>query len=397
MVDVHARYIRHLEQKGKLDRVLEFLPDDDTLIERKAAGQGLTPPEVAILLSYSKVALYEELLASDLPDDPDLAGELTSYFPTQVRQRFRARLARHALRREIVASQVTNDLVNRGGTTFVFRLNEETGAAGPEIARAFVVARQVFSLQSLWKDIEHLDGRVAAQTQLAMLLKTRMLLERATRWFLRNRPRPLDIADASSRFGPGAAALAATAADVMCPADRNAARRAAEELVAADVPRELAARIGYLGSLLPVLDLVEVAATTGVSLDDASAVYFAIDDRLGLHALRELISALPRQERWESLARRALWEDLQNEHRALTADILLEPHNAAVTERVARWINDNGTAVDRCEQVLADARAGNAQDLATLSVAVRELRNLIEATAAPASAADPLERPVAPV
>jgi glutamate dehydrogenase len=397
MVDVHARYIRHLEQKGKLDRGLEFLPDEDTLIERKAAGQGLTPPEVAILLSYSKVALYEELLASDLPDDPNLTGELTRYFPTPVRQRFRARLARHALRREIVASQVTNDLVNRGGTTFAFRLNEETGAAGPEIARAFVVAREVFSLQRLWDDIEHLDGRVTAQTQLAMLLKTRTLLERATRWFLRNRPRPLDIADASSRFGPGAAALAAAAADVMCSADRNAAHRAAEELVGAGVPHELADRVGYLGALLPVLDLVEVAAVTGVSLDDAMAVYFAIDDRLGLHALRELISALPRQERWEALARRALWEDLQSEHRALTADILREPDEGAVTQRVARWINDNAAAVDRCEQVLADVKAGNAQDLATLSVAVRELRNLIEATTAPVSAAEPLERPIAPV
>ena len=397
MVDVHARYIRHLEQKGKLDRGLEFLPDDDTLIERKAAGQGLTPPEVAILLSYSKVALYEELLASDLPDDPNLAGELTRYFPTPVRQRFRARLVRHALRREIVASQVTNDLVNRGGTTFAFRLNEETGAAGPEIARAFVVAREVFSLQRLWDDIEHLDGRVAAQTQLAMLLKTRTLLERATRWFLRNRPRPLDIADASLRFGPGAAALAVAAADVMCSADRNAAHQAAEELVGAGVPHELADRVGYLGSLLPVLDLVEVAAITGVRLDDAMAVYFAIDDRLGLHALRELISALPRQERWEALARRALWEDLQSEHRALTADILGVPDEGAVTERVARWINDNAAAVDRCEQVLADVKAGHAQDLATLSVAVRELRNLIEATTARESAAEPLERPVAPV
>src|SRR5262249_45790815 len=216
MVDVHVRYIRHLEQRGKLDRALEFLPDDETLIERKAAGLGLTPPEVAILLSYTKVGLYEDLLASDLPDDPNLVGELERYFPTPVRQRFRARLQRHALRREIVAARVTNDLVNRGGTTFAFRLNEETGATGAEIARAFIVSREVFGLQSLWEEIESLDGRVAAQTQLGMLLSTRVLLERATRWFLRNRPRPLDIASAVARFGPGAAALAAAAGDVVC-------------------------------------------------------------------------------------------------------------------------------------------------------------------------------------
>jgi glutamate dehydrogenase len=398
MVDVHARYIRHLEQKGRLDRALEFLPDDERLIERKAAGEGLTAPEAAILLSYAKVTLYEEVLASDLPDDPDLVGELERYFATPVRQRFRTRLERHTLRREIVAAQVTNALVNRAGTTFVFRLNEETGASGPEITRAFVVAREVFDLQSLWKEIEQLDGRIAAQTQLAMLLKTRVLLERATRWFLRNRPRPLDIAATTARFGPGAAALAEAASDVLCAADRNAARRAASELVGAGVPRALADRVGHLESLLPVLDLVEVAAATGLSLDDATAVYFAIDDRLDLHSLRERIAALPRKERWEALARRALWEDLQSEHRALTADILRESTNGAVAERVATWVTHNASAVERCEQVLADVKAGHASDLATLSVAVRELRNLIDATAAPASGVnEPVKRPVAPV
>jgi glutamate dehydrogenase len=395
MVDVHARYLRFLEQKGKLDRALEFLPDDETLLERKAAGLGLTPPEIAILLSYTKVGLYEELLASNLPDDPNLAVELELYFPTPVRQRFRARLARHALRREIVAARMTNDVVNRGGTTFVFRLNEETGATGPEIARAFVVARDVFDLQGLWEEIEALDGRVAAQTQLAMLLKTRVLLERATRWILRNRPRPLDIAAATTRYGPGAAALAASAGSAVCTADREAAGRTAEELVDSGVPPELARRVGYLQSLLPVLDLVEVASGVGVSLDEATAVYFAIDDRLGLHALRELVAALPRQERWEALARRALWEDLQGEHRALTTDILRESA-AEGGKRVSRWIKDNEAAVERCEHILADVKAGSAPDLATLSVAVRELRNLIEATEAPAPSEQP-ERPTAGV
>ena len=392
MVDVHARYIRHLEQRGKLDRALEFLPDDDTLTERKAAGEGLTPPEIAILLSYTKVMLYEELLASDLPDDPALEDELEGYFPTPVRQRFRNRLARHTLRREIVAARVTNAVVNRGGTTFVFRLNEETGATGPEIARAYTVARDVFDLKSLWDEIELLDGRVAAQTQLAMLLKTRILLERATRWFLRNRPRPLDVVAATSRFGPGAAALAASAGDVLCTADRRAARQTAEELVAAGVPRALADRIGYLESLLPVLDLVEVAAETGVSLEDASAVYFALDEKLDLHSLRARIAALPRRERWEALARRALWEDLQREHRALTADILLESVNGVAADPLAAWAAHNAAAVERSEQMLADVKAGNAPDLATLSVAVREIRNLIEATAAPEGA--PVEQPL---
>ncbi|HYT51773.1 MAG TPA: NAD-glutamate dehydrogenase [Gaiellaceae bacterium] len=398
MADVHARYLRSLEQAGKLDPELEFLPDDETLTERKAAGRGLTAPEFAILLSYTKVALYEELLASDLPDDPHLAGELERYFPVALRQRFRTRLARHPLRREIVAAQVTNGLVNRAGTTFVLRLSEETGATGPDIARAFAVARDVFDLPSLWEEIEALDGRVAAQTQLAMLLKARILLERATRWLLRNRTRPLDIAAATSHFGPGAAALAEAADDVLCAADREAARRTRVELVGAGVPPTLADRVGRLESLLPALDLVEVAAATGLSFDEVTAVYIAIDDRLELHSLRERIAALPREERWDALARRALWEDLQSEHRALTADVLQESKDGPVAERVGTWMSHNAPAVDRCVQVLADVKAGDASDLATLSVAVREIRNLIEATTAPAlEATEPVERPVAPV
>ncbi|TML85194.1 MAG: NAD-glutamate dehydrogenase [Actinobacteria bacterium] len=396
MVDVHARYIRSLEQAGRLDRALEFLPDDDTLTERKAAGQGLTAPEFAILLSYTKIALYGELLASELPDDPDLAGELERYFPTAARQRFRTRLRRHPLRREIIAAQVTNSLVNRTGTTFVFRLGEETGATGADIARAFAVARDVFDLSSLWEEIEALDGRVAAEAQLAMLLKARVLLERATRWLLRNRPRPLDIAATSAHFAAGAAALAAAADDVVCADDRDAARRTTEELVAAGVPAALAGRVGHLESLFPALDLVEVAAGTGLSFEEVSDVYFAIDDRFELHALRGRIAALPREERWEALARRALWEDLQSEHRALTADVLRESGNGRIADRLGTWVTHNGPAVERCMQVLADVKAGDASDLATLSVAVREIRNLIEATSAPArTVIEPVESPVA--
>jgi glutamate dehydrogenase len=329
MVDVHARYIRSLEQAGRVDRSLEFLPNDEAITERKAAGQGLTAPEFAILLSYTKIALYEELLASDLPDDPYLAGDLERYFPTAVQQRFRSRLARHPLRREIVAAQATNSLVNRAGTTFLFRLSEETGATGPDIARAFMVAGEVFDLRDLWDEIEALDGRVAAQTQLAMLLKARILLERATRWLLRNRPRPLDVGAASSEFGPGTAALAAAPGDVLCTADRDVARRAAEELVNAGVPPTLAGRIGYLESLVPALDLVDIAAATGLHFEEVTGVYFAIDDRLELHSLRARIAAQPRAERWEALARRALWEDLQSEHRALTSRTTLRRSNGA--------------------------------------------------------------------
>ena len=398
MVDVHARCIRSLEQAGRLDRALEFLPDEEALTERKAAGQGLTAPELAILLSYTKIALSEELLASDLPDDPYLTSELARYFPTEVRERFRTRLARHPLRREIVAAQVTNALVNRAGTTFMFRLGEETGATAPDIARAFAVVREVFDLRGLWAEIEALDGSIAAQTQIAMLLRVRVLLERATRWLLRHQPRPLDIAAAISHFAPGAAALAEAGSTLLPAADRAAAQAAAEELAGAGVSPALANRVAHLDTLVAALDLVEVAAATGLSFDEVAGVYFEIGARLELHSVRERIAALPREERWDALARRALWEDLHNEQRALTADVLRESGKGPVPERVGAWIAHNAEPVERCLQVLADVKSGNAYDLAMLSVAVREIRNLIEATSGPArEPSELIEPPVAPL
>jgi len=390
MLEVHARYIRSLEQAGKLDRALEFLPDDETLGERKAAGQGLTAPEFAILLSYTKIALYEELLASELPDDPYLTSELERYFPTAVRQRFRTRLARHPLRREIVAAQVTNGLVNRAGTTFAFRLGEETGATAPDIARALTVTREVFDLRGLWAQIEALEGQVAAETQLTMFLEARILLERSTRWFLRNEPRPLDIATSISHFTPGAAVLADAVPALLAAADRDSAERKAQELVRGGVPPALAGRVAHLEPLVPALDLVELAATTGTSIEDVAGVYFAVGEQLELHSLRDRIAALPRQGRWDALARRALWEDLHSEQRALTADVLRTGgKDGPVGERVRAWIARNALPVDRCLQMLADVKADAAFDLATLSVAVREIRNLIEATAGAAGGRRP--------
>ncbi|HKP17746.1 MAG TPA: NAD-glutamate dehydrogenase [Gaiellaceae bacterium] len=381
MVDVHARYLRSLEVAGSLDRALEFLPDDEVLAERKAAGLGLTAPELAILLSYTKIALYEEVLDSDLPDEEAFSGELERYFPRPLRARFSLQLERHPLRREIVAARLTNGLVNRAGTSFVFRLREETGATGPDVVRAFVAAREIFDLQGLWAEIEALDGLVPARTQLAMFLKVRVLLERATRWLLRNRPRPLDVAGTTARFRPGAEALQEALPGLLPAEARVASERVANWFADAGAPAALARRIAHVEALVPTLDLVELASAEGLGLDEVAAVYFTLGDRLELYVLEDRIAALPREERWDALARRALGEDLQNERRALTADVLRQSADgAAAAERVDAWLARNPAPVERYLQILAEAKAGSAFDLATISVGVREIRNLIAAS-----------------
>ena len=242
MAEVHERYVRSLEQAGVLSRELEFLPSIAAFEDRAAAGGGLTAPEFAILLSHTKVALSQALLASELPDDPYLAGELALYFPSRLRERFPEQLERHSLRREIIATRIANDLVNRAGTTFLFRLGDETGAAPDEIARAYTAAREAAGLRELWAAIEALDGKLPAATQTAMLLRSRILLERTTRWLLRHRRRPLDIAETVARYAPGTAAVA-EALPTLPRRPRSKRRGRAKVLTDDGVPAHLAGHV----------------------------------------------------------------------------------------------------------------------------------------------------------
>jgi len=387
MVEVHERYVRSLEQDGTLSRELEFLPTDDGFDERQAAGVGLTAPEFGTLLSHTKIALAQELLASDLPEDPYLSSELERYFPTRLREEFGTQLQHHRLRREIIATRVVNDLVNRAGTTFAFRLADETGAGADDIARAYTVAREAFGLRGLWGEIEALDGRVPAETQIAMLLRARILLERSTRWLLRNRRRPIDIAATVARYAPGAAALAEAVPGLLAPSELELARAKATAFAEVGVPLELAQRVAQLEALVPTLELVEIAAAAELDVAVAAEVYFALGARLELQWLRDRIVDLPRETRWEAMARAALRDDVYAEQAGLTAEVL------RAGTGVERWLAENAGAVERSLQVLADIRSGGTLDLARLSVAVREMRNLIHSSGAPEAVAQPAAVP----
>jgi glutamate dehydrogenase len=383
MVDVHARYIRALEHAGKLNRDLEFLPSEETLSERKSDGMGLSAPEFAILLSYTKITLYRELVDSEVVEDAYLFGELERYFPTPLRERFGEQMKEHRLRSEITATHLANSMVNRCGTSFAFRLNEETGASWPEIARAYTAAREAFGMRDLWAQIEALDARVEAQTQIRMLLDARKLVERATRWLLRNRRPPLDIAATVSYFSERTAELSGRIPELLLDGDREALELATERLVESNVPPDLARRVATLRTMFSALDIVDVADAAEESVETAAAVYFTLGDRLRLHWVRGHVEALPRDNRWRTLARAALRDDLYSLQAALTAEILRSvPEDLPAQERIDAWVDDNREAVERVLQVLTDINASGAFDLATLSVALREIRNLTTSSGA---------------
>ncbi|MGQ0550199.1 MAG: NAD-glutamate dehydrogenase [Armatimonadota bacterium] len=378
MLDVHGRYIVSLEQAGRLDRAIEFLPDTEALAERKAAGLGLTTPELAVLLAYTKIVLFDDVLASDVPEDPHLSSELERYFPTPLRDRFRGQMQSHRLRREIIATCVTNRMVNQAGISFAFRLAEETTAGPPDIARAHAVARDVFAMPALSAEIAELDHRIAAGTQTAMVLEGRRLVERATRWLLRYRRRPLDIAALVSFFSPGAAALAERLPTLLVGADRETLEDESRRLVAEGVPERLAARVAGFGPMSAALDLVEIAHAAARPIESVAATYFSLGDRLLLHWLRDRISALPRGDRWQALARVSLRDDLYATQRAITADVLRTgaPEMDA-NAHIDAWIAQNRAQVEHSLQVLGDIKSAGTFNLATLSVALREIRNLV--------------------
>jgi glutamate dehydrogenase len=386
MLDVHDRFIRSLEQAGKLDRALERLPDIEAIGERATARLGLTQPELAVLLAYSKITLYAALLDSDLPEDPYLSRELARYFPPALPERYGEQMERHRLRREIIATHVTNNLVDRAGTTFIFRMSEDTGAPASDIARAYAIAREVFEMPRLSDDVEALDNRVEAEVQHRMLLEGRKLGERATRWLLRNRRRPLDIAAEVERFAAGARALSEALPGVLVDSEREEWGAAVASLVAAEVPEPLAERVASLGALFAALDVVEVAGGAGRPVDDVAALHFLLGGRLHLHWLRDRIVQLPRANRWEAMARAALRDDLFSLHAELTADVLAGGQAEGDSDaRLDAWIAANSAPVERCAGMLSDIMAGGTYDLTTLPVALRELRNLIQSTTPAAS------------
>ncbi len=387
MVDVHARLIRFLEQNAGLNRKLEFLPSDDAIDERKAAHQGLVAPELAVVMAYIKIHLYRQLLDSDLPEDGFLAHDLERYFPPPLPQRYAEQMRGHRLKREIIATVVANQLVDRAGTTFAFRLLEETGALPAVMARAYATAREVLDMRSFWEQVEALDNQVSAQTQLEMLIEGRRLVERATRWLVRANPYQVSVAQTIRRFRPGAELLAAALPDALEGADREAFDARAAELQDAGVPADLARRAAGMPSMLALFDIVEVTATTERNPADVLEVYFRVGSRLDLNWLRDRIIDLPRANRWQALARASMRDDLFNLYRELTRKVLdagndLDPAHTAVDAQAAieAWSESNAEALERALGMVAEIRASRIYDNTTLPVALREIRSLLRGT-----------------
>ncbi|MGC2854953.1 NAD-glutamate dehydrogenase [Novispirillum sp. DQ9] len=377
LMDHQHRLMKMLERAGRLDRAIEFLPDDEQIAERLAAKRGLTRPELAVIIAYSKIWLFDEILDSELPDDPMMVDDLVSYFPTALRQDWRQQIGAHRLRREIIATHATNSMVNRVGGTFVTQIMEKTGMPPSDIARAYLIARDSFALRELWRDVEALDTQVAADVQYAMLGEANRLIERTTLWVLRHAPRPLDMAGLTDAFGKGMGALEGCMAGV-CTLDVQAEIAARHDRYAeAGVPEALAQRVAHLIMLASTPDVVRLGGDCGVDLVTAAAHYFAVGSRFGLGWLRGAAERLSGGTHWEKLAVAAVIDELYADQRALTARVLASVGpRAEPADAIAAWVDTCRPAVERADQLMTELRAAPAIDLAMLTVASRQFGTL---------------------
>jgi glutamate dehydrogenase len=374
-LDRQVRMIRDLERSGRLNRALEFLPDEETLAARAAQGRGLVRPELAVLLAYAKMTLYEELLASTLPDAAELAAELRSYFPPAVRDRFGARIATHPLHREITATVVTNDLINRARITFVHDMRARTGRSAAEIAQAYTIVREVFDLRTLWAEIERLDNKVAAQIQIEMLLEIGDLIERAAAWLLFRKR--LALAREIASFAPRVSSLAASLLELLPPPNHRFVTERSLRLTEAGAPEALAIRIGAMRFLAAALDVADLAERFEQPLDRTARVYYSVGAQFALDEMRAASRRLPAETVWQKQAVEATVDDLF----ALQADLtgrILASDCSAQPDPLAAWSAARAAALAATEPLLSELRAAATPDLAMLVVAGRQLRRAIE-------------------
>ncbi len=383
LLPVHARLIAAMVAERGLNRELEALPTEKEIHRRMDVGLGLTSPELATLMAHVKLMLKDDVLASDLPDQEVFAARLPLYFPPVLRERFESEIRSHQLRREIVTTMLVNDLVDTSGITYTYRITEDTGVRTVDAVRGYVATDAIFRVADLWREIraasDH-DGLSVAVSD-RMTLDVRRLIDRAGRWLLNFRPQPLAVGAEINRFADKVADLAPHMPDWLRGDDRDIVAHHTDELTSQGVSDDLAYRVAtllYQYSLLDVIDIADIADREPAEVADT---YFALMDHLGTDGLLTAVSHLPRDDRWHSLARLAIRDDIYGSLRSLCFDVLAvgEPEESG-EEKISEWEATNGSRVERARRTLAQIYEDDERDLASLSVAARQIRAMTGAS-----------------
>jgi glutamate dehydrogenase len=375
LLNVHAQQIRDLVVNRGVNRELEALPTDKEIRRRAEVGLGLTSPELATLMAHVKLALKDDVLASELPEQDVFAARLPRYFPAQLRDHFGTAIRSHQLRREIVTTMLVNDLVDCSGISYPYRITEDVGVGPVDAVRTFVATDAIFGVGDVWRRIRAAELPVAVSDR--MTLDLRRLIDRAGRWLLNYRPQPIAVGAEINRFAAKVAALTPRMSEWLRGADKAIVAKVAQEFVDGGASEDLAYSVAsglYQYSLLDIIDVADILERDEAEVADT---YFTLIDHLGTDALLTAVSGLPRDDRWHSLARLAIRDDIYGSLRSLCFDVLAigEPDENG-EEKIAEWEHTNGSRVARARRTLGEIYQEDERDLATLSVAARQLRSM---------------------
>ena len=369
------RFIHALEKDGKLNRAIEFIPSDEELAERAAAGKDLTRPELSVLVSYAKMVLKESLVSDEITENPYYRQLLVKSFPRPLREKFNDAMNNHPLRKEIIATKLANSIVNDMGLNFMVRMHEETGANEAEIAMCYSIASEIFEMHNTWSSISALDNKIPAVVQTEMLYQLRRTVRRTTRWFLRHRNKSQTIEQGIEFFAPTFKDLSDNLNTYMIEKENDRIVIEANKLIDAGVPADIAKRIVSLSSLFSVMDLAEVANNSGKSISMVSNTYFKLGARMGLHWFLEQITKQPVANHWQALARSSYREELDWQQRTLSEVVLnsFEGDESDVDSQIDEWMDSQDLLLQRWKQMLAEFKTSQSHDFAKFSVALREL------------------------
>lgn len=376
LLPFHVRCINMLEKTGLLNRDVEFLPHSTEIAERQRMGKGLTRPEMAVLLAYGKIWLYQQLLASTLPDDDYLKNDLLEYFPEALQKKYASDIRKHQLAREIIATHITNSAVNYTGPAFVMVISERSGKDAAAVTRAYILARDSFGLPELWQSIEALDNRVSASVQIEMHLAIRQLLIASVQWFLAEIDRMPKLAPVITTYQKGIGDLFKWLEK--SPDEINGRYKKIEsDFLAKGVPPRLAQHIAVMPALVPSLDLTRLAAQTGDSMALTAEIFFRLGQRLGLDWLNDQARNLVVQTPWQREAVATILGDLAAGQKRITADVASSKNKdkkpKTASSRLADWTQRHSLAIERHDALLNEWRSAGLVDIAMLTLAARHL------------------------
>ncbi|MGD8172593.1 NAD-glutamate dehydrogenase [Vibrio sp. TRT 21S02] len=376
LVKEQIRFIHTMEKAGHLDRALEYIPDDETLLEREKQGFALTRPELSVLVAYGKMVLKEELVHDDIANDEYHGQQLINYFPTELRRNYSVHMQEHPLRSEIIATALANQMVNEMGCNFVTRLQEETGANVVDIANAYAASREIYGLGRILEQVRELDNDAETSAQYDMMFYVRRTLRRLSRWLLRNRTGKQSVRELIELYQSDVHAITDKLDDMLVPAEVEEHNDMAKAWIEKGISANIASYVARLSSLYSVLDISTVSREKGKSIEQSAKLYYNLGDRLSLHWFLKQINTQAVDNHWQALARAAFREDLDWQQRQLTGQVLscsCSAEDLDVMKELEQWISNNELSLHRWENILNEFKVGSVHEFAKFSVALREL------------------------